>query len=74
MNQDEIEQYLDDAEHNALTSLAANKWERFGYWAAMSVHLRKILHLSRTPSPFRDFAKLAQDKLINSGSDAVNPS
>jgi len=59
----EIQEYLAEAEQNALVSLAANKWERFGYWAAVSVHLRKILGLSHTPSPFRDFAILAQKKV-----------
>ena len=50
-----IENYLREAEGKALTSLAAYKWERFGYWAAQSI----LLH-------FRDFAKLAQQKLLES--------
>ena len=61
----EISEYLAEAENNAVVSLAANKWERFGYWAAMSVHLRKMLGLSRTPSPFRDFAELARQELLH---------
>jgi len=44
----QIKQYLEEAEHNAITSLATNKWERFGYWAAQSVHLRKILNPGRS--------------------------
>jgi len=63
LDADKIEKYLEEAEENALVSMAANKWERFGYWAAQSVHLRKILGLSRTPSPFRDFAELARKKI-----------
>lgn len=59
----EIAEYLEEAERNAITSMAANKWERFGYWAAQSVHLRKILGISHTESPFRDFAELARVKL-----------
>lgn len=62
----ELEGYLVEAEDNAIVSMAANKWDRFGYWASISVHLRRILGLSRTPSPFRDFAELARIKL-NSG-------
>lgn len=60
---DKIEEYLQEAEQNAIVSMAAMKWERFGYWAAQSVHLRKILGLSRTPSPFRGFAELARELL-----------
>ena len=59
----EVREYLLECEQNALVSLAANKWERFGYWGAQSVHLRKILGLSHTQSPFRDFAELARQKL-----------
>lgn len=59
-----VEKYLREAEENAIVSMAANKWERFGYWAAQSVHLRKILGLSRTPSPFRAYAELARTQLL----------
>lgn len=65
MDEDQIRDYLYEAEQSAITSMAANKWERFGYWAAQSVHLRKILGLSRTASPFREFADLARQKLIS---------
>ena len=61
--EEEVREYLANAEYNAIVALAANKWERFGYWAAQSVHLRQILGISRTPSPFRDFANLARRKL-----------
>lgn len=60
---EEIRAYLQAAENKAITSMAANKWERFGYWAAMVVHLRKILGESHTPSPFREFAELARQKI-----------
>ncbi len=59
----EIREYLVNCEYQALTSLAANKWERFGYWASQSTHMRRILGLTSTPSPFRDFADLARCKL-----------
>ena len=59
-----VEEYLAEAENNAVVSMAANKWERFGYWAAMSVHLRRILGMSHTTSPFRDFAEMAR-KMLN---------
>jgi len=63
MDIEKVEEYLRDAENNAIVSMAANKWERFGYWASQSVHLRRILGLSRTRSPFREFAELARQKL-----------
>lgn len=62
-SENEIREYLVNCEYNALVSLASNKWERFGYWASQSVHLRKILGISSTASPYRDFAKLAREKL-----------
>jgi len=62
-SEQETREYLREAEQNAITSLSANKWERFGYWAAQSVHLRKILGMSHTRSPFREFAELARVKL-----------
>ncbi len=64
-DEETIKKYLEEAENKAITSMAANKWQMFGYWAAQSVHLRKILGLSRTPSPFRDFSELARKKINN---------
>ncbi len=63
-SQEDVVAYLAEAEQNAIVSMAANKWERFGYWAAMSVHLRKVLGTGHTASPFREFARLAQ-RLLN---------
>lgn len=62
-SQQQIIEYLQRAELNAIKSMAANKWLMFGYWAAMAVHLRKVLKTSNTRSPFRDFAELARAKL-----------
>lgn len=64
---DEIEEYLRECEESAISSMAANKWSMFGYWAAQSVHMRKILGMSRTPSPFRAFANLARELLLDDG-------
>jgi hypothetical protein len=63
----ELGPYLALAERKALVSLAAGKWDRFGYWAAHSVHLRKLTGQSRTSSPFAPFVKLAERIL---GADA----
>ena len=62
-SREQLEAYLTDTERKAIASLAANKWLMFGYWAAMGVHLRKVLGLSRTASPFREFADLARSKM-----------
>lgn len=56
----EVREYLAQCERNALKALASNKWERFGYWGGQSVHLRAILGLSRTPSPFHEVAETAR--------------
>lgn len=59
-SRDQVIEYLNEAERKAIDSMAANKWERFGYWASQAVHLRRILGLSGTPSPFRPFSALAR--------------
>lgn len=59
----EVQEYLTEAENNAVVSMASMKWERFGYWAAQVTHLRRILGISSTTSPFREFAELARIKL-----------
>ena len=61
--QSEIEDYLQKAERNAIEAMAKNKWERFGYWASQVTHLRRILGISHTASPFREFADIARQKL-----------
>lgn len=60
LNHDQVEAYLADAESKAITAMAQNKWVMFGYWAAQSVHLRKLLKMTHKPSPFRAFADLAR--------------
>jgi hypothetical protein len=60
LDREQMEIYLSRAEYNAIKALSQNKWERFGYWASQSVHLRKILGLSHKRSPFRELANLAR--------------
>ena len=64
-SESEIVGYLQEAENNAIVAMAANKWERYGYWAAQVTHLRGILGLRFSPSPFRPFAELARTMLTN---------
>ena len=37
-----IDRHIAEAEQKAQTSYARKKWMMFGYWKAISVHLRKI--------------------------------
>jgi hypothetical protein len=62
-----IEKYLQNATDRAIVSMSQNKWERFGYWASTVVHLRKILGLSNTASPFRDYAEIARQQVERDG-------
>ena len=72
ISEDEVKRYLEEAESNALVSLAAHKFERFGYWAAQCVHLRKILGVNKSPSPFRAFVRLAREILEAEGIEVIN--
>jgi hypothetical protein len=67
MTTKEMVQYLETSERKAWVSLAAGKWDRFGYWAAHTVHLRRLLGLSREPSPFSTLVTTAKRRL---GSEA----
>lgn len=52
---------LEDAETKAVDSLARYKFQMFGYWAAIWVHLNRCGNFKR-PNPFGDFVKLAREK------------
>ena len=51
---------LDEAERKALDSLARYKFQMFGYWAAIWVHLNRIEGKSR-PSPFKGLVRAARE-------------
>jgi len=63
----EIEKYLYDAQRKAVVAMSQGKWSMFGYWAAQSVHLRKILCRTSNPSPFKPFSDLAEKMLSREG-------
>lgn len=65
MNQTELNlvKDLDDAEKQAFNALARYKFQMFGYWAAIWVHLNRIGNFKR-PNPFREFVQLARSKNI----------
>ncbi len=51
---------LDEAEEKAIDALARYKFQMFGYWAAIWVHLNRVGDFKRK-SPFRPFVELARD-------------
>lgn len=56
-----LEAHRDDAERKAWQSLARYKFQMFGYWAAIWVHLNQICDV-RKPNPFSGAVKLARNK------------
>lgn len=51
---------LDTAERKAWDALSRYKFQMFGYWAAIWVHLNRISGEKR-PNPFRDLVRLARE-------------
>lgn len=56
-----LERELEDAERKAHQALARYKFEMFGYWAAIWVHLNRIGGFN-LPNPFKDYVALARGK------------
>lgn len=52
MTPERLQREMDEAELKALKSLARYKFQMFGYWAAIWVHLNR-LGPKKTGSPFR---------------------
>lgn len=59
-----IEQALTEAEHKAWDSLGRYKFQMFGYWAAIWVHLNKIGQF-RNSNPFVDLVTVARTRKEN---------
>jgi hypothetical protein len=53
-------QELDEAEKKAINSLARYKFNMFGYWAAIWVHLNRISGQNR-PNPFKRLVQTARE-------------
>ncbi len=49
----------DTAERKAFEALARYKFQMFGYWAAIWVHMNHLC-AERAPSPFKDLVKAAR--------------
>jgi hypothetical protein len=54
-----LEKDLAEAEAKAVDALSRYKFQMFGYWAAIWVHLNRCGGFNR-PNPFSDFVKLAK--------------
>ena len=50
---------LDEAEEKAWDSLARYKFQMFGYWSAIWVHLNRVGAFGR-PNPWRELVHVAQ--------------
>jgi len=57
--EDKLRHELNEAERKAWDSLRRYKFQMFGYWAAIWVHLNRVGGFKR-PNPFHDIVKVAQ--------------
>ena len=60
MGHEALAREIEEAERKALDSLARYKFQMFGYWAAIWVHLNRI-EGRRRPSPFVGLVKKARE-------------
>lgn len=60
MNQHLLAREIEEAERKALDSLSRYKFQMFGYWAAIWVHLNRLEGKGR-PSPFTALVKVARE-------------
>lgn len=58
-----IEIELNEAEYKAWDALSRYKFQQFGYWAAIWVHLNRLGEFNR-PNPFKRLVKSAQVILV----------
>lgn len=59
---DRLIQELDEAERKAWDALSRYKFQMFGYWAAIWVHLNRISNAKR-PNPWRGLVQSAKSEL-----------
>lgn len=57
-----LDQERDVAERKAIDALARYKFQMFGYWAAIWVHMNRLCDKPK-PNPFRDLVKAAKGLL-----------
>ena len=59
ITQEKVLEELDESEKKAWESLARYKFQMFGYWAAIWVHLNRITGANR-PNPWSELVKFAR--------------
>lgn len=63
MTPDKLVAHMDDAEAKAWASLARYKFQMFGYWCAIWVHLNRISGMKR-PNPFKGLVHVARCHIL----------
>lgn len=63
--QAELVRELDEAERKAWDSLARYKFQMFGYWAAIWVHINRLSGLRR-PNPWKCLIETARQEMPDS--------
>jgi len=58
---EDLEKALDEAEQKAHQNLAIYKFNNFGYWASIWVHLNRVGQFHRR-NPFKPYVELARKK------------
>ena len=59
MTEEKIIAEMDEAERKAFDSLSRYKFQMFGYWAAIWVHLNRLSGLKK-PNPFKSIVHQAR--------------
>jgi hypothetical protein len=67
--EEKLMQERDDAEHRAWDALARYKFTMFGYWAAIWIHLNRIVGDKRA-NPWRGLVAAARARLRQGDLDA----
>ena len=57
-----LDSEIREAERQAWNALAHGKYQMFGYWGGILVHLRRIAGRSSEPSPFRELVRVARER------------
>ncbi|MGE5572977.1 MAG: hypothetical protein ACM3ZU_08175 [Bacteroidota bacterium] len=66
----ELHVYLDDAERRAWDALSRYKFQMFGYWASIWIHLNRIARTGRS-NPWRQLVQTARTTAAGLGLDVA---
>lgn len=59
IDMEDMKKHMDEAETKAWDSLSRYKFQMFGYWAAIWIHLNRISGLKR-PNPWKELVESAR--------------